>query len=213
MTTLIDHLSTQVTTTCLCWTITRADGFILRLTEHDRPLQVAEETYACGAALTGSRFTQTAGMNPSSAAASGALAADAINDNDLAAGLWDGAQISVIRVNWRDTAQWSHVWAGYFSEVSQTGQGFEAQLVSLKADLERPVGRIYTRACDAVFGDERCGLDISAAAYAGRTCDRLFATCVGFDNVANFRGFPHMPGNDFILAGPSANSNDGGKRT
>lgn len=32
-------------------------------------------------------------------------------------------------------------------------------------------------------------------------CDKRFATCVGkFDNAANFRGFPHIPGNDFTLS-------------
>ncbi|WP_026380588.1 DUF2163 domain-containing protein [Afifella pfennigii] len=32
-------------------------------------------------------------------------------------------------------------------------------------------------------------------------CDKRFATCQGtFGNAANFRGFPHMPGNDFAWA-------------
>jgi len=31
-------------------------------------------------------------------------------------------------------------------------------------------------------------------------CDKRFSTCrERFDNVVNFRGFPHIPGNDFIL--------------
>lgn len=31
-------------------------------------------------------------------------------------------------------------------------------------------------------------------------CDKRFATCRGkFANAANFRGFPHMPGNDFLV--------------
>jgi uncharacterized phage protein (TIGR02218 family) len=31
-------------------------------------------------------------------------------------------------------------------------------------------------------------------------CDRRFSTCRSrFANAANFRGFPHMPGNDFVL--------------
>lgn len=44
-------------------------------------------------------------------------------------------------------------------------------------------------------------------------CDKRFATCRDrFDNVVNFRGFPHMPGNDFALSYPSVDgSNDGGK--
>ncbi len=36
-------------------------------------------------------------------------------------------------------------------------------------------------------------------------CDKRFATCMNtFGNGLNFRGFPHMPGNDFVLAGVRA---------
>ncbi len=34
-------------------------------------------------------------------------------------------------------------------------------------------------------------------------CDKCFGTCTTkFTNQANFRGFPHMPGNDFIISTP-----------
>jgi uncharacterized phage protein (TIGR02218 family) len=34
-------------------------------------------------------------------------------------------------------------------------------------------------------------------------CDKRFATCHDkFDNIVNFRGFPHIPGNDFVLRYP-----------
>lgn len=34
-------------------------------------------------------------------------------------------------------------------------------------------------------------------------CDKSFATCrAKFGNAANFRGFPHMPGNDFVIRYP-----------
>ncbi len=36
-------------------------------------------------------------------------------------------------------------------------------------------------------------------------CDKRFATCRDkFGNGANFRGFPHLPGNDFIIGGTGA---------
>jgi uncharacterized phage protein (TIGR02218 family) len=36
-------------------------------------------------------------------------------------------------------------------------------------------------------------------------CDRRLATCrEKFDNVVNFRGFPHIPGNDFVLRYPKS---------
>jgi uncharacterized phage protein (TIGR02218 family) len=44
-------------------------------------------------------------------------------------------------------------------------------------------------------------------------CDKSFATCrAKFGNGANFRGFPHMPTNDFIIGGvrPGDGALDGG---
>jgi uncharacterized phage protein (TIGR02218 family) len=43
-------------------------------------------------------------------------------------------------------------------------------------------------------------------------CDKRFATCRDrFDNTVNFRGFPHIPGNDFVISIPIAGEpgNDG----
>jgi len=45
----------------------------------------------------------------------------------------------------------------------------------------------------------------SLTATAG--CDRRFATCgARFANTVNFRGFPHIPGNDFVLSYPKPGS-------
>lgn len=46
-------------------------------------------------------------------------------------------------------------------------------------------------------------------------CDKRFATCRDrFSNAVNFRGFPHIPGNDFVIASPDAGAgNDGGSLT
>lgn len=46
-------------------------------------------------------------------------------------------------------------------------------------------------------------------------CDKRFQTCHDrFDNVVNFRGFPHIPGNDFVISYPvqGAPGNDGKSR-
>ena len=46
-------------------------------------------------------------------------------------------------------------------------------------------------------------------------CDKQFATCQAkFANGVNFRGFPHMPGNDFVTSYPNRDdaSNDGESR-
>ena len=44
-------------------------------------------------------------------------------------------------------------------------------------------------------------------------CDRRFETCRDrFANTVRFRGFPHIPGNDFLIASPASSAlvNDGG---
>jgi uncharacterized phage protein (TIGR02218 family) len=46
-------------------------------------------------------------------------------------------------------------------------------------------------------------------------CDKQFSTCrAKFANADNFRGFPHMPGTDFVTRFPNARDqgNDGGRR-
>lgn len=45
-------------------------------------------------------------------------------------------------------------------------------------------------------------------------CDKRMETCQSkFDNFLNYRGFPHVPGDDWLMAYPTTGSlNDGGKR-
>ena len=205
------RLASGATTTCLCWRLVRADGFVLAATEHDRALQVDGVAYSPGGALSAGAFTQGAGLQPGQGAAGGVLADEAITEEDLSAGLWDAAEVHVLRVDWERPDLFVPVWHGRLSEVRHGPGGFEAELVSLKADLERPVGRVYARACDAVLGDARCG--VNAAAFPGLACDQHFETCRDvFGNAEHFRGFPHLPGAEFVLEGPAASGNDGGKR-
>ena len=206
-----ERLASGATTTCLCWRIRRKDGHVFAVTEHDRELMVEGVTYVPGASIEGGSFTQSADLKPGQGAGGGVFSHDAISEEDLAAGLWDGAQVDVLRVDWDRPDLFVTQWSGRFTEIRHGDLGFEAELVSLKADLERPVGRVFARSCDAVLGDARCGVDLNA--FPGQTCDQRFETCAGvFNNAGNFRGFPHMPGTDFVLQGPAANGNDGGRR-
>ncbi|MGH6736547.1 MAG: DUF2163 domain-containing protein [Methyloceanibacter sp.] len=44
-------------------------------------------------------------------------------------------------------------------------------------------------------------------------CDKQFKTCrVKFDNLPNFRGFPHVPGNDFMLSVATRGGKNDGKK-
>ncbi|MFN3910790.1 DUF2163 domain-containing protein [Hyphomonas sp.] len=204
-------LKAGVTTTCLCWTLTRTDELQIAVTEHDQPLIVDGRTYAAGGGLDGLRFSVSASLAPGQAETRGAVSHDGITEADLAAGLWDGARIDVIRADWARPEHFVPVWSGRLTRLRQGVAAFEAELVSLKADLERPVGRIYARRCDATLGDARCGVD--RALFPGAVCDQRFETCGDvFSNAHNFRGFPHLPGTEALLAGPPRTGNTGGPR-
>lgn len=212
-------LAADSTNLCLCWGFERAGGGVFGATDHDQPLVFDGLTYAPSAGLEGVTFESTSGLAPGHASARGALALDFISEADLDAGLWDGARVDVWRVDWSEVAHRLIVWSGRLSEVSRQGHAFSAELVSLKADLERMIGRVYSRSCDADLGDQRCGVDLNdpdliASGAIASGCDKAFATCgMRFANRTNFRGFPHMPGVDAVLAGPGSNRpNSGGRR-
>ena len=264
--------------TCLCWRFERRDGVVVGATDHDRGLVVNGETYSPNAALSAASFTSTADMSPGQVTGAGVVSIDAITTNDLEAGLWNRSRVTVRRVDWRQPQYHVLVWTGYLSQVSRTGDAFQAELVSLKADLEKPIGRVYGRDCDAKLADARCGVLLTSSAFStvvvvldvlsdreirfqadrsyaddwftygvarkdgfswaitahagnnlafdapvivepGDTldltagCNKRFSTCSEkFANADNFRGFPHLPGMDAILNGPTSGSHNNGAR-
>ncbi|MEM7330321.1 MAG: DUF2163 domain-containing protein [Pseudomonadota bacterium] len=207
---LQSSLSEETLTLCLCWRLTRSDGRVFGLTSHDQALTVGSEVFVPGAALDTSVFVHGADLQPGRVEALGALRADFIEDADLRAGVWHACRVDIYRVDWQapDLGK-LHIWSGAFSELTLSDQGqFKIGLVSQMAELQRPIGRVLQRRCDAVLGDARCGISAD-----GRVCDHRVETCRDvFDNIENFRGFPHLPGPDFLLAGPAASQNDGGQR-
>lgn len=281
------RLAASETTLCVCWRFTRSDGAVFGATDHDEVLSIDGVEYRPSAGLHHVTFESSSGLAPGQAAAKGALALDFMSGDDLDAGLWNGARVDVWRVDWSAVEHRISIWCGKLSEVSRRGEAFAAELVSLKADLERSIGRVYHRDCDADVGDARCGIDLDSAGFhadgvvadvsgsrsftatglesfdagwfvggalvwesganAGASarvdrhdgsgvgllvsprmaiepgdafrvfagCDKSFRMCgAKFANRINFRGFPHMPGPDAVLAGPASDrANIGGRRS
>lgn len=258
------------------WRVTRRDGASVAFTDHDRPLAFDELLCEPAVGLRLGALDKSLGLGVDTASVSGALNSDAITEAELARGLWDGARVDVFRVDWRDAAARVHLFAGRIGEVRRGEAAFEAELRGLQAALNTPVGRVFSRYCDADLGDGRCGQDVSGATFHGEGavvdivsssafrasglgafqdgwfargrivwsdgsaseiavhragdgaalielldapgaalsegatfdiyagCDKRFETCRGkFANSANFRGFPHMPGNDVVQSGPN----------
>ncbi|MEM7425183.1 MAG: DUF2163 domain-containing protein [Pseudomonadota bacterium] len=288
---LQEHLDSGVTTLCWCWKLTDNSGRVLGFTDHDRTLSFDGVEFEASSGFTGSEIESSAGLAVDNLDVEGALSSAALNEDDLAAGVFDNAGVEIFRVNWQSPDQRVLMRTGNIGEVSRSANGFSAEIRGLAHRLNQPAGRLFQHTCDADLGDDRCAVDLLNAAYSstgavssvqdrrrffvtglesyadawfrrGRLewqtglnqslameikshrltsqgtvielwqpmpceigvgdmfsvtagCDKQFATCrEKFANQANFRGFPHMPGNDFAISYPARgdSANDGASR-
>lgn len=154
------RLAADETTLCACWRFERTDREVFGATDHDRAVMFDGVSFLPSAGVEGTVLESSRGLAPGQAAARGALSLAFLNAADVDAGLWDGARVDVWRVDWRAPEHRVCVWSGRLSEITRQGEAFSAELVSLKADLERTIGRVYARTCDAEIGDARCGVDL-----------------------------------------------------
>jgi uncharacterized phage protein (TIGR02218 family) len=272
-------LDSGVTTLCRCWIVTRSDGVVQGFTDHDADVAVGGVACAAGTGLTGSEATQKLGLATDSSEITGALAADTLNEDDLAAGRYDAAGVELWLVDWSEPDLRVLLATGVLGEIKRDGPVFTAELRGLSDRLTQDTGRLFTTTCSADLGDARCKVDLTQPAYRGSGvvgtvtavsafattgldayadgwftagkltftgganaglsvevkthrnggggvtfslwqampqpivagdpfvvtagCDKTFATCHDrFGNVVNFRGFPHIPGNDFVMSYP-----------
>ncbi|WP_419318003.1 baseplate hub protein [Caulobacter sp. ErkDOM-E] len=195
---------------CHAWILTRGDGVVLGFTDHDRDLLVEGVTCRAATGWTAGAHETAAGFAPGLSAALGALDDGAVTAPDIEAGLYDGASVACLRVDWSRPDLLVRLWTARIARIRREGEAFTAELEGPLAALDRVAGRTFGRLCDAVLGDGRCGV----SATPGVSCDKRWRTCVdSFANGVNFRGFPAMPGEDFLTLYPSEGErHDGGKR-
>jgi uncharacterized phage protein (TIGR02218 family) len=275
------HIESGATTLATCWRIARSDGVVLGFTDHDAALSFGGLDYRPAHGLDGGEAPAKLGPQADTTEVVGVLHTEAIREDDILLGRYDGAEVETWRVNWRDTGVRHLVRRATIGEIVREDGAFRAELRSGQQALNRPIGRIYQSLCDAELGDARCGVDLDAAAFrasasvievrdrfriavtglggfdegwfalgtavwsegerlgltdrvvthariggvdvlgfavavgdwvvtgdalvARAGCDRRFVTCrEKFENGVNFRGFPHIPGNDAVLRYPRA---------
>jgi uncharacterized phage protein (TIGR02218 family) len=273
------HIASGATTLATCWRISRKDGVVLGFTDHDEKLAFDGMDFLPAHGLDGGEASDKLGPQVDTGEVAGILHSDAITEDDITMGRYDGAVVETFRVNWRDVAERALLSRDTIGEITREDGRFRAELRSAQQALNVAKGRLYQALCDAELGDARCGIDIDANAYkaeasvaavadrfrlavaglesfdegwfafgkaswtGGRRigladritahariggadiltfaepvgewaaagdaftafagCDRRFSTCKArFGNAVNFRGFPHIPGSDFILRYP-----------
>ena len=268
---LKEHIQGQTTTLATLWRIIRKDGVIQGFTNHSENIVYDGIEYEASTGYTPSQIEDSVGLQSDNLSVDIVFKSDGILEADLQGGIYDGATISILLVNYDDLSMGAMTLkTGRFGEVNfKDGRG-TVELRSLSELMNNNhIGRVYAPICDADFCDSRCKLskvNYSSSATATsvvedviftvnsshttndlqyglvewtsgdnvgysmeikensaytivlvqpmpypvkigdqcklvRGCDKLFATCKDkFNNVVNFRGFPHIPGQDSLLS-------------
>ncbi|KQT88240.1 DUF2163 domain-containing protein [Aurantimonas sp. Leaf443] len=163
---LAARLSAPVTTIAQAWRLTRTDGTVLGFTDHDADLAFDGTRFRAATGFTGGQVEAALGLSVSTQEVDGALSSEAIREEDIAAGRYDGARIESFAVDWTEPDARLLLDVHHLGELTRGETGFKAELRGIEAALDRVHGRTYRRRCDAVLGDERCGIDLSRG---GRT--------------------------------------------
>lgn len=209
---LAARIESGAATLCHACLLERADGVRAGFTDHDLDLELDGVTCRAASGWTVGAAESAAGAGCGSAAVSGVLDDESLSEADIVAGLYDRAEVALWRIDWQRPDLRVRLWVGRLARIRRNGDRFSAELEGPLAALERVVGGSYGRDCDARFGDARCKVPLES--YPGAECDKRWTTCrATFGNAANFRGFPDLPGDDFLMAAPlRGGRNDGGSR-
>jgi uncharacterized phage protein (TIGR02218 family) len=164
---LQDHLDSGATTLCWCWKVTRADAVVQGFTDHDVAVVFDSVDYSAASGITAGEVDSTLGLAIDNLSVAGALSSDTLNEDDLAAGLYDNAQIEIWRVNWASPDQRVLMRKGNLGEVKRGKTAFTAELRGLAAVLNQAVGRAFGFSCDADLGDARCTIDLTNPSFNG----------------------------------------------
>ncbi len=184
---LQSHLNSGATTLCRCWLLERRSGLKQGFTDHDRDLKFDGELFKASSGLDAAAIQQTTGLSVDNTQAVGALSDLSLREEDILAGFYDGAKVTVWLVNWENVGQNIVQFRGELGEIQRGAVHFEAELRGITESLNLPQGRAFHRNCNAVLGDKRCKFDLSQSGYTTEL------SVEGFENNRIFT-FSSLPG-------------------
>ena len=150
-------LAAPLVTAAWCWRLVRRDGVVVALTSHDHDMAVDGTLYRAAPGMRPSQIEQNDGLEGQSIDLNGAITSAAIRAEDIAAGRWDGAALTLMLVDWQATeAVPVTVASGTLGSIEQRGRAFTAELAGPLAILDAPVVPVTSPTCRAALGDRDC---------------------------------------------------------
>lgn len=162
-----NDLDSRATHHCFCWQVTRGDGSAFGFTDHDRNLEFNSVVFVADTGLSPTAMDQSTGLNVDNMDVMGVLNSISIDEQDIAAGLYDNATIISYRVDWRNPTNRVIMLKGSIGEVSRGSMAFTAEIRGLAHELNQPTGQIYEPTCGVDLGCAKCGINLLGLSPAG----------------------------------------------
>jgi hypothetical protein len=157
------RLDEETTRLAAIWRITRKDGAQFFFTDHDRDIVFGGDTYRADAGFERTAIRSDAGFAVDNLDLVGVFAEGGIVEDEVRAGLFDGAEIRVSFVHWEDPDGHGEIRLrrGTLGETRLTPQGsFHAELRGLSQPLAQSTLAVFSPNCRADLGDHRCTFPI-----------------------------------------------------
>lgn len=167
-----------VTSASYGWRLERRDGVTLGFCSHDRDVEIGGLLYRASPGMLPTSIAESIGLQTDGLEVSGAIDSAAIREDDLNAGRWDGARLTIFLFDWNDPdAPVRQLASGEWGEVSYSDVGFETELRGANAFLDAPAVPQTSPGCRAEFCGKECGLN------AQRYCQMITVGAVSGDQV------------------------------
>ncbi len=142
--------------------VIRADGTVVRVTSNSEPVTYDGFSYTPDAAAAMSAVRSELGFRPTSADISGAISADAITAEDMAAGLYDNAKVIERTID--PSQPWKRrVFKRVFrlGKIQHEDNQYSAQMSGVMTAMREVTGSRVAVECDYLLGSGECGVDLS----------------------------------------------------
>ncbi len=196
---LLTHMASGATTLAHLIKITRTDGVVFAVTDHDRDIvypvgSPTGTTYLASLAVDASAILTTSSLGVDNLEARSFLNILGVSEANIAAGVWDYADVRVYRVNWADlTMGDDKLIRGWIGDISNGRNEFKTEVRSLTQKLQSRIGEIVTESCKADLFDTRCKVVATEGVWKFSSigvstivaAQRQF-TCSGLGQAADF---------------------------
>ena len=181
-------LDAGVTTLCTVWRITRIDGQVFGFTDHDRAVELLGLECIPHSGLEAGESHVGLQSGAARTAVFGAIDSNVLIDSELDNGVWDQAKIEVFQLDWSEPELYFQTLTGTFGAVTRQGASFEVDVSAPSVQLNRTIGRVFSKLCDAELGDSRCGVSLEQAERTvettiGRLISPSAMVCVGAEGM------------------------------